>query len=286
MKKGFIILSLTVSIIFQFSCKSASSENSNTANSNSNLSIQANNQTQDEPLPAFTDANTALAEGKRLLDTDKTEKSIEAFQQAIKLNPNLAEAHFQLGIAYALLEDEQPVVETDEESTSNSSKKTKKKGGKEEILPLTRSQKAFQSAAEIYEKITEENPKDDAAFFNLGRSYNKLNKDEEAAKVFKQAVKLKPDDADYQFELGEILIKLSQYDEAIVALKKAKSLDPGNLQIDDALEKAEAGERRIKFGVSPTPAGTPKPKGDKALQRPTPPLKIEDAPIKKPNANQ
>lgn len=286
MKKGFIILSLAVSIIFQFSCKSAPSENSNTANSNLSVQANTNSQPQDAPLPAFTDANAALAEGKRLLDADQTEKSIEAFQQAVKLNPNLAEAYFNMGIAYALLEDEKPITETSEETNSNSSKKTKKKDGKEEALPLTQSQKAFQSAAEIYEKITEENPKDDSAFFNLGRSYNKLNKDEEAEKAFQQAVKLKPEDADYQFELGEILIKLSHYDQALVALKKAKSLDPNNLQIDEALEKADAGEKRIKFGVSPTPAGTPKPKDDKVGQRPTPPLKIEDVPIKKPNANQ
>lgn len=302
MRKVFIFLFFTASVVLQFSCNSNTSQNSNLTNTNSatnstsKVETNTNIQSEETPLPTFTDAETALAEGKKLLDADETEKSIEAFKQAVKLNPDLAEAYFNMGIAYALLEDEQeeaqsssPSATTDEETTTATPAK-KSKGKKEEVLKLTQSQKAFQNAAEIYEKVTKENPKDDVAFFNLGRSYNKLNKDEEAEKAFRQAVKLKPDDPDYQTELGSILIKLSHYDEAIVALKKARALDPDNQQIQDLLEKAEAGEKRIKFGISPTPPpttqGNSKPKEDKTKQRPTPPLKIEDVPLPKPTSNK
>ena len=40
----------------------------------------------------------------KLFDDGKTEMAIEAFNQAVKLNPDLAEAYFKLGIAYALVE--------------------------------------------------------------------------------------------------------------------------------------------------------------------------------------
>ena len=81
------------------------------------------------------------------------------------------------------------------------------------------------------------------AQYNLGRSYSKLNEDEDSEKALRLAVKLKPEDSEYQMELGATLNKLAKYDEAIKALKKAASIDPGNSQIEDLLEKAQAGKK-------------------------------------------
>ena len=55
--------------------------------------------------------------------------------------------------------------------------------------------------------ILPQNPKDDVAQFNLGRTYVKLLKDDDAEDAFREAVKLKPEDTDYQTELGAILIR-------------------------------------------------------------------------------
>ena len=290
MKKAFIFLFLIVPPIFQLGCTSAP-DNSNSTNTNSALTTTVGNQTntdvQETPLPTFTDADTALTEGKKLLDANETEKSIEALKQAVKLNPDLAEGYFNLGIAYALLEKEQENLQTvTEEPTPTKTTATKK--GKKEVEILTASDKAFDSAAKIYEKIIDKNPQDDLAFFNLGRSYNKLNKDEEAEKALRQAVKLKPEDPEYQTELGAILVKLSHYDDAVRVLKKAVELDENNSYAQDLLEKALAGQKRINFGVTPKPqqtAQTSKTKDDKTKQRPTPPLTIE-APLSRPNSNK
>ncbi len=65
----------------------------------------------------------------------------------------------------------------------------------------------------------------------------------------RQAVKLKPEDSEYLTELGAILIKLAQYQEAVTFLKKAVKLDENNSQAEQLLEKAEAGRKRIDFGV-------------------------------------
>ena len=58
----------------------------------------------ESPFAGITDANAALAEGNRLLDENDTQMAIEAYKQAVLLDPDLAEAHFKLGISYALLE--------------------------------------------------------------------------------------------------------------------------------------------------------------------------------------
>lgn len=238
----------------------------------------------------ITDANVALAEGNRLLDENQTEQAIGALKQAVKLNPDLPEPHFKLGIAYALLELQYQQNGTVDPDNPDARAKS-------------RSQKAFEKAVETYKKWLAATPKDDMAHFNLARTYNKLDKLDEAEKEFRQAVKIKPDDADYQTELGAILIKLAQYHEAIIPLKKALELDATNERAASLLEDAEAGRQRLDYVApkkdanssnsnvnanansnantsmgsnsnsnsapkpKPTPANTPKPKKDDAVDK-------------------
>jgi tetratricopeptide (TPR) repeat protein len=189
----------------------------------------------------FTSAADALSAGNRLFDAGETERAIDAYLQAVKMDPDLAEAYFKLGIAYALVESEidsanAAAVDSTPEPTSKKAQEKKKN-----------SEKAFESAAAAYKKILAKNPEDDVAHFHLGLTYNKLNEDEDAAKSLREAVKLKPDNAEYQTELGVIYIKLAKYYEAVTALKKALELDPENAKAEDMLERAEAGKKRIEF---------------------------------------
>lgn len=230
MKIIFPAIALISLIAFQIGCSGGAA---NTANADTNA-----NTAKVSPFAHITDPNAALAEGDRLLDNNETEQAIEAYKQAVTLNPDFAEAHFKMGIAYALIESEMQQAGNTVETASNTGK-----GG----TVKTNSQKAFEKAVEAYKKVIAANPKDDLAQFNLGRAYNKLNKDEEAETAFKQAVKLKPDDTEYQTEYGSILIKLAQYREALAPLKKALELDPENSRAADLLEDAEAGTKRIDF---------------------------------------
>lgn len=189
----------------------------------------------------FTDANAALAEGTKLLDTGDTDKAIEMLSRAVELNPDLAEAYFKLGIAYALVETRDAAV-VEEQVTP-----TPLPGEKRPKAIKTNSEKAFEKAVAAYKKQIDANENDDLAYFNLGRAYNKLNEDEEAERAFKQAVKLKPEDTEYQTDLGAILVKLAQYREAIPPLRKAIELDPENSRAINLLEDAEAGRKRVDF---------------------------------------
>lgn len=192
---------------------------------------------------SYTDANLALADGTKFLDEGDTTKAIDALNQAVKLNPDLAEAWFKLGIAYALVEKRDETVVQANEAQPEQSPKSKP--------PASNSEKAFQKAVSAYKKLVDANPEDDVSYFNLGRAYNKLNEDEDAAKALKQAVKIKPDDTEYQTELGAILIKLAQYQEAIAPLKKALELDPENIRAQELLEDAEAGRKRVNYSATP-----------------------------------
>ena len=189
-------------------------------------------------LDQITDADQALEFGNQLLENNETDRAIDAFLRATELNPDLAYAWFQLGIAYSLIEKEQAVnAESDVNATADNSGKT--------VRP--NSERAFKKAIETYKKLLTQDPDNAEALFNLGRAYNKLNQDEDAAKTLRQAVRVNPDEAEYQTELGAILIKLAQYREAIPPLKRALELDPENSRAADLLEDAEAGRSRIDY---------------------------------------
>lgn len=193
------------------------------------------------PLPAFTDAEAAFAEGNKLFDDNKIDLAIGAYEQAVKLNPAFAEAYFKLGVSYQIREKENEIAALDDTNVMPTPE-----GSKEKIRTKD-SEKAFEKAVAEYKKVIENNPKDDVAYFNLGRSYDKLNEDKDALKAFREAVELEPDNSDYQTELGKILIKLAQYYEAVRVLKKALELDESNLLAEELLDKAESGSSRMSY---------------------------------------
>ncbi|HEV8593388.1 MAG TPA: tetratricopeptide repeat protein [Pyrinomonadaceae bacterium] len=224
------IFYFVVIVIFsaQFGCSGSSNQAANNSEANS-TSFAA----------AFTDANAALRAGSDLLESGETEKAIEVLNRAVELDPDLAEAYFKLGIAYALIEKRDEIAETEANTAEPDAEKPKKKKSNSEI--------AFEKAVTAYKKLIATNPEDHLAFFNLGRSYNKLNEDEKAEAALEQAVKLNPEDTEYQTELGAIRIKLANYQAAIGPLKKALELDPDNIKAQELLEDAEAGRSRISF---------------------------------------
>lgn len=165
-----------------------------------------------------TQARVYLDQGKEFYRTDLDEKAVEAFQQASKLDPDLAEAHFRLGLAFDAVGKEQEAEE------------------------------AYKKAIEKYKKYLEANSKDADAHYNLGQAYSGLRLYSEAVREYRQATRLKDDDADIYYDLGTALTKLAQYDEAAAAFSKSLEIDPENYRAEDALEEAREGVKRIRAG--------------------------------------
>jgi tetratricopeptide (TPR) repeat protein len=167
---------------------------------------------------AKTEAKTQLEKGKEYYRSDEDEKAALAFQEAINLDPDLAEAYFRLGLAQEALGKEQEAEET------------------------------FKKAVTSYKKYLEQNGDDAEAHYNLGQTYAGLGLYSEAIREYRQATRLKQDDADIYYDLGAALTKLAQYDEAAAAFTKSLEIDPDNYRAQDALEEAREGVKRIRAG--------------------------------------
>jgi len=140
-------------------------------------------------------ARVYLDEGKEFYRTDQDEKAVEAFQAAIKLDPELAEAHFRVGLAYDAVSKEQEAED------------------------------AYKKAIEKYKKHLEANGKDAEGYYNLGQAYAGLHLYSDAVREYRQATHLTDDDADVFYDLGTALMKLAQYDEAVAAFSKSLEID-------------------------------------------------------------
>ena len=166
------------------------------------------------------EARTLLEKGRELYRNDEDIQALEMFQQAVKLDPEFAEAHFRLGLTHDALGQQQE-AET-----------------------------AYRKAVETYKKYlaVDENEKDAEAHYNLGQTYSGLHLYSEAVREYREATELKPDDAAIYYDLGLALMRLAQYDQAAAAFSKSLELDPQNYRAEDSLAEAKEGVTRIRTG--------------------------------------
>lgn len=204
------VSSLVLIVALTCACRRGSGKNANGAASNAI--------TESDSERSNREAQSLVGKGRELYKNDQDEQAAAAFQEAIRLQPDLAEAHLRLGMAYGALE---------------------KKNEAED---------SYKKAIQLYKKIVESNPKDAESFFNLGEAHSMLHQDEEAARAFRQATRLKSDDEEAFYQLGMSETRLAHYPEAITAFQKALELDPDDYRATDAIETAREGANRIKEG--------------------------------------
>ena len=208
--KGSLVSAATFLLIFGIgACRKRA--NTNNANSNS-LTTAAN------PEEAKRNAQVLVDQAKELYKNDEDQHAVQVLEQAIKLDPNNAEAHLRLGMSYAAL-DRKP--ESDDE---------------------------YKKAIELFKKKVEADPKDASSFFYLGEAYNFLHRDEDATRNYREATRLNEKDEEAWYQLGMSLIKLARYSEAVNAFQKALELDANDYRATDGLEEAKEGAQRIREG--------------------------------------
>jgi tetratricopeptide (TPR) repeat protein len=115
---------------------------------------------------------------------DRAEKS---YDQCLNINPDLSEAHYNLGVLLQELE-------------------------------------RYEEAEREYKEVIRSNPDDAKAHSNLGVLLDDLERYEEAEREYKEAIRSNPDDAEAHGNLGSLYSQTGRVEEAKEELEIAKRL--------------------------------------------------------------
>ena len=165
------------------------------------ITINQSNGVED-PLPYIAIAKTYSRDGEFFIAAVNGEK-------AIAINPDDADAYYNMGNVYLNLGKNTEAIAT-------------------------------------YKKSIAIKPTKYAAYMRMAFAYRKLKKYPEALAAYKKCVALKPDDVDAYLHLGSAYDKLEQYQEALAAYKKAIALKPTGKGADFARKKISEIENRDK----------------------------------------
>ena len=123
----------------------------------------------------------------------KLDEAIDAFQQAINIKPNYAEAYNNMGVALR------------------------------EKMKLDKAIDAYRNALSIKPDYTD-------AHLNMGNAFQERGKLDEAIEAYNKAIAIKPDYADAYYNMGVILQEQGKLEEAIQAYNKLLSIKPDYAQ--------------------------------------------------------
>ena len=151
-------------------------------------------------------AQEVLARGREYYQAKDYAKAREALAQAVKLNPQEAEAHYLLGLTYASL-------------------------------------KKYQEALGEFRQAVELKP-EAYSWSAVGAEFVKLERPREAAEAFKEAVQANGNDAAARFQLGKAYVHLGEINPAREELRVLKDQDQKLADTLAALIKDKAQPKR------------------------------------------
>lgn len=139
-----------------------------------------------------------------------------------------------------------PVVEKSNESDGQ----TKKSGDYDTALKYFNA-KDYEKATKEFEEVVKNDSKNQQAFFQLGRSYQAVNKTDQAIGAYKKAIEVKPDFAEANYELGKIHINKKEYDAALPYIEKAAKIKYTSTEYLIALGDNYRELKRCNYAVVP-----------------------------------
>jgi len=181
--------------------------NNNFSSSPSNISktttgsqpAQPQNNNVASALTPEQQAKALYDQGVKFTKAGKYEDAVKAYQQAISIKPDLAEAQHELGFAlFKLRKYEEAIVAFKQALTL-------KPRNAETYSNLGLSYKAvgqWSNASGAFLKAIEIKPDHPVTYYNLGLVYKEMKDNDSAIAAYKEAIKLKPDYAVAHYELG------------------------------------------------------------------------------------
>ena len=171
--------------------------------------------------PDYAEAFNNL--GIVLLQLKQSRASVVAFEKAINSKLDFAEAHNNLGAAYKDLNRLEDAVKSYNRAIKLKPEYYQAYNNLGNILKTLGS---FEKAINCYKSALSFNSRYAEAFINLGVVYKELNQLEESVESYQRAIKINPQFAEAHNNLGVVLKELHQFESAKESLVKALSIDP------------------------------------------------------------
>jgi len=168
-----------------------------------------------------------FAKATQLSQEGKSDEAIAAYQEVLAKNPQIAEAHYNIGFIKAQKKD-WPGAEA-----AYLKALEVRPGYSEATTALARVyQESGQAdkATALLTKAATDNPKDAKAQFSLGVFYLNSGKSEEAAAAFQKSAEADPSNPEVYYYLGTLDVGQNKIPDAISHLEKYLSMNPTNQQ--------------------------------------------------------
>ena len=171
----------------------------------------------------FNRSSTYLAMGMAYARMNQPRQAIDSYQQAIALDPQNAEAHYDYANLLASMgQNPQALAEYDQATQLNPTfaKAYRNQGN------LLRKMGRPADAADKYRRAIALDPNSADALYGLGQALEDLGNPADAAGYYEQAVHISPGLADAQYNLGVLLLNGGHPDLALPHFQSAANAEP------------------------------------------------------------
>ena len=173
-------------------------------------------------------------------------KAIKAYQKALLINPDYAEAYNNMGVA---LRDLGKIDEAKKIFNKAILIKPDYVEAYNNLGNAYKDQHKTEDAIKAYKKAISIKPDYAEAYNNLGNSLNDLERFDEAVEFINKSILLKPNYVLAYNNLGIVLAAQGKLDEALDAFKKAISLDPDYADAYNNLGNVLNGKNRFQDAI-------------------------------------
>ena len=157
-------------------------------------------------------------------EADSPGNGLAAYQEAIRLKPDYAEAHYNLGVAYGELGRYQEEIAAYQEAIRL---KPDYADAHCNLGVAYGALSRYQEEIAAYQEAIRLQPDLADVHYNLGVAYGELGRYEEEIAAYQEAIRVKPDDADAHFNLGLAYLARGDRGAALEQSRILLNLDPG-----------------------------------------------------------
>lgn len=176
--------------------------------------------------PKQKKADELIDKGQKLCLKGQCEESLKYFKQAIEESPEYADAYYNIGIIYENTNRLNKAIDSYKEALRL--KKDHEEANEALVLAFVKL-KQFVTAKEQLESFIEKNPENASGYILLSKINVLDNQLDKSVENLNKALSIDPQSADAYFNLAAVNYQLNKPDEAKKDYEKALELDPQHI---------------------------------------------------------